>query len=135
MTTKIRGSGNEVDLFFRRHADDFGADMASSSVGGDSNVAFGLETEREPHEFVMVYRVALDGLEGGSFAPSNKQFKIRRIDLDRTLGKRVRIGRPDAGDPIFALQPVKVAGVVAEVASSNHTKSRKRRKRRRRSRE
>ena len=135
MTTKMAGSGNEVELFFRRHANEFGADMISSSVGGDSNVAFGIETEREPHEFVMVYRIALDGLKGGPFAPSNKQLKIRRIDLERTLAKRVRVGRPDAGEPIFAIQPVKVAGVATEVASSNHTKSRKRRKRRHRSRE
>jgi len=104
-------------------------------MGGNGGVAYGLEGEKNPNEFVTVYEVAISGVikggkKKGSFLPSNKPVVIKREALERTLEKRVRDGRPDSGSAIFALQPVKVAGVVTEVISSNHTKSRKRRKRR-----
>jgi hypothetical protein len=130
----------DVDQFFKRNAQEFGNQHVSQSMGGNGGVAYGLEGEKNPQEFITVYKVALDGkiVDGkrvkGKFAPSNKAFRIKKTELERTLAKRVRDGRPDAGSAIFALQPVKVAGEATEVISSNHTKSRKRRKRRRRSR-
>lgn len=139
MTTQ--STTQDVNLFFKRHAGEFGNDAVIRMTGGQGGVAYGIEGEKNPHEFMTVYKVALEGkmrdgqlMPGQTFRPSNKPVVIKREALDITLAKRVRDGRPDAGSAMFALQPVEVAGEVTEVISSNPTKSRKRRKRRRRSR-
>jgi len=131
----------DVNTFFQRHTAEFGSkSTVRGMTGGQGGVAYGIEGEKNPQEFITVYKVALDGkfkdgkLIKGTMLPLNKPVVIKREALDKTLSKRVRVGRPDEGSAIFALQPVKVAGNDVEVIPSVVTKSRKRRKRRSRSR-
>lgn len=131
----------DVNTFFDRHSREFGASSGNLPMtGGQGGVAYGIEGERNPHEFMTVFRVALtsvvkNGKEvPNEFTPWNKPVVIKKEALEMTLAKQVRDGRPDAGSAIFALQPVEVAGGNTEVISSTATKSRKRRKRRSRSR-
>ena len=127
----VTGDQQAVDNFMKRHASEFG-DMAF--VGGNEFGGFGIEAEREPWEFVTLYRVALMRSQDGTYRPANTPVRIKSTEVARTLAKRVLSGEPDAGSPLFAYQPVLAAGVTDEVALNSPTKSRKRRKRRRGSR-
>jgi hypothetical protein len=120
----------DVDAFFKRNNTGFGGQGFAS--GGTPDSAYGIDVEREPGAFMNIYRVAL---ENGH--PANRPVKIRVIDLQRCLSKKVPAGEKDEGLPVFALEPVEskpimVAGVAAEVAPSHQAKSQKRRKRHRR---
>ncbi len=131
--SNMQTQGNsEIDLFFRRHQGEFGRE--AFSMGGNQDSAYGIEAEKDPGAFMHIWRVAL---ENGK--PANRSVKIRVIELSRYMSKVVPPGEVDSGKPVFALQPVelepvKVAGVAAEVAPNNQAKGRRRRKRRRRSR-
>jgi hypothetical protein len=119
MTTEV-SSGKDMNNFFSRNSRRIS--NASDAVGGNSDSAFAIEDEREPDAFTVIYRVALTQDSSGKFIPANRP------------AKRVSEDRPDKGNPVFALQPMKTAGVATEVALNGHIKSRKRRKRRRGSR-
>jgi len=131
MTTEV-SSGKDINNFFSRNSRRIS--NASNAVGGNSDSAFAIEDEREPDAFTVIYRVALTQDKSGKFIPANRPAKIRKNELERYLAKRVSEDRPDKGNPVFALQPMKTAGVATEVALNGHIKSRKRRKRRRGSR-
>ena len=128
MTTEV-SSGRDVENFFSRNSRRIS--NATGSVGGNSDSAFAIEDEREPDAFTVIYRVALTQNKSGKFIPANRPAKIRKNELERYLAKRVGEDRPDSGQPVFALQPMKAADGATEVALSSHIKSRKRRKRRR----
>lgn len=109
--------------------------------GGDADSGFGIQPEKEPWEFVTVYRVAPMRQPDGSYKPYNQPLTIKRSELDRHLAKVVPQGEVGEGSKIFAMEPVKVstkqsvkaAGVTSGVATSGDTKRRKRRRRRRKS--
>ena len=127
MTTELQG-GRDIENFLSRNSSRIS--NGAGSVGGNGDSAFAIEDEREPEAFTVIYRVALQE-KAGKFIPANRPAKIRRIELDRYLAKRVGEDRPDTGNPVFALQPMKTADEATEIALSGHIKSRKRRKRRR----
>ena len=127
----------DVDNFFKRYNFRNGSGMS----GGDADSGFGIQPEKEPWEFVTVYRVAPMRQPDGSYKPYNQPLTIKRSELDRHLAKVVPQGEVGEGSKIFAMEPVKVstkqsvkaAGVTSGVATSGDTKRRKRRRRRRKS--
>ena len=127
MTTEV-SSSKDINNFFSRNSRRIS--NASDAVGGNSDSAFAIENEREPDAFTVIYRVALTQDSSGKFTPANRPAKIRKNELERYLAKRVGEDRPDAGNPVFALQPMKAADEVTEIALSSHIKSRKRKRRR-----
>ena len=127
MTTELQG-GRDIEDFISRNSSRIS--NGAGSVGGNGDSAFAIEDEREPEVFTVIYRVALRE-KAGKFIPANRPAKVRKTELDRYLAKRVGEDRPDAGNPVFALQPMKAADETTEIALSGHIKSRKRRKRRR----
>lgn len=131
MTTEV-SSGRDIQNFLSRNSRRIS--NVSGAVGGNNDSAFAIEDERDPDAFTVIYRVALTQDKSGQFIPSNRPAKIRKNELERYLAKRVGEDRPDKGNPVFALQPMKAADGATEVALSSHIKRRKRRKRRRGSR-
>ena len=127
----------EVDNFFQRYNFRGGSGM----TGGNADSGFGIQPEKEPWEFVTVYRVSPMRQPDGSYQPYNQAVTIKRSELDRHLAKVVPEGEVGAGSKIFAMEPAKVstkqsvktAGVTSGVATSGDTKRRKRRRRRRKS--
>jgi len=124
----IQAQGSDIENFLSRNSSRIS--KQSGAVGGNGDSAFAIEDEREPEAFTVIYRVALTEDKSGKFIPANRPAKVRKIELDRYLAKRVGEDRPDAGNPVFALQPMKAADEVTEIALSSHIKSRKRKRRR-----
>ena len=127
MTTQAVQDGRGINDFFDRNSRRISG--TEGSIGGNGDSAFAIEEEREPEAFTVIYRVALMKDKSGGFAPANRPAKVRKVELDRYLAKRIGEDRPDSGSPVFALQPMKAADVTTEVAPSSHIKGRKRRKR------
>jgi len=125
----VQAQGSDIDTFLSRNSSRISNE--TGSVGGNRDSAFAIEDEREPEAFTIIFRVAMTEDKSGKFVPFNRPAKIRKTEVDRYLVKRVGGDRPDAGNPVFALQPMKAADEATEIALSGHIKSRKRRKRRR----
>ena len=125
----VQAQGRDIENFLSRNSSRIS--KQTGSVGGNGESAFAFEDEREPQAFSIIYRVALTKDKSGKFVPANRPAKIRVTELKKVLAKRVGKDRPDAGNPVFALQPMKTADETTGVALSGHIKSRKRRKRRR----
>jgi hypothetical protein len=125
----VQAQGRDIENFLSRNSSRIS--KQTGSVGGNGDGAFAIEDEREPEAFTIIYRIALTQGKSGKFVPANRPAKIRVTELKKVLAKRVGEDRPDAGNPVFALQPMKAADETTEIALSSHIKSRKRRKRRR----
>ena len=125
----VQAQGRDIENFLSRNSSRISNE--TGSVGGNGDSAFAIEDEREPEAFTIIYRIALTQGKSGKFVPANRPAKIRVTELKKVLAKRVGEDRPDAGNPVFALQPMKAADETTEIALSGHIKSRKRRKRRR----
>ena len=88
----------DVNTFFDRHSREFGASSGNLPMtGGQGGVAYGIEGERNPHEFMTVFRVALtsvvkNGKEvPNEFTPWNKPVVIKKEALEMTLASRWRL--------------------------------------------